>query len=120
MSTDSAGAPAAAAWAGQVPSGSAADRRPGFAAGHRAAGVVAHRELLRQAKHPGALVTQALQMVFFLLVYAVGFGSQMPSLGGLGFAAFVFPGLVAINIVTTSVTAGITYAWDREYGFLRE
>jgi ABC-2 type transport system permease protein len=88
--------------------------------GRRAVAVVAQRELLRQLKQRSSLAAQALQMVFFLLVYAVGVASQVPTSGGLSFAAFVFPGIVAINVVTTGVSAGMTYAWDREYGFARE
>ncbi|MFI5608603.1 ABC transporter permease [Amycolatopsis sp. NPDC051903] len=86
----------------------------------RALAVVAGRDLYRQARHPGTLVAQAVQVVFFLLVYAVGFDGMIGSVGGVPFSAYVFPGIIAIQVVTLGVTSGLSYAFDREYGALRE
>ncbi|MEE1786421.1 ABC transporter permease [Streptomyces sp. SP17BM10] len=86
----------------------------------RAIGVIAHRDLLRQLRRPGILVSQAVQILFFVLVYAVGFDSMIPSAGGLPFSAYVFPGIIAIQVVSIGMASGQTYAWDREYGVLRE
>jgi ABC-2 type transport system permease protein len=89
--------------------------------GLRAISVIAHRDLLRQAKRPGMLVSQAVQIVFFVLVYAVGFDGMIGSVGsGTPFSAYVFPGIIAIQVVSVGVASGQTYAWDREYGVLRE
>ncbi|MFF4605296.1 ABC transporter permease [Streptomyces sp. NPDC001339] len=86
----------------------------------RAIGVIAHRDLLRQAKRPGVLFSQAVQIFFFVLVYAVGFDGMVGSVGSVPFSAYVFPGLIAIQVVSIGVASGQTYAWDREYGVLRE
>lgn len=85
-----------------------------------AVGVIAHREVLRQVSQPAALVTQAAQLGFFVLVYAVGFGSMIGITSGVSFSVYVFPGILAIQIVSTGVTAGLTFAFDRDYGFMRE
>jgi ABC-2 type transport system permease protein len=86
----------------------------------RATLVIAHRDLLRQARHPGTLLSQAAQIVFFVLVYAVGFDHMIDTVDGVAFSAYVFPGIITIQVVTLGVSAGLTYAWDREYGVLRE
>ncbi|MFI9050797.1 ABC transporter permease [Streptomyces sp. NPDC053427] len=86
----------------------------------RAISVIAHRDLLRQVKRPGVLLSQAVQIVFFVLVYAVGFDGMIPSVGSVPFSAYVFPGIIAIQVVSIGVASGQTYAWDREYGVLRE
>lgn len=86
----------------------------------RATLVIAHRDLLRQARNPGALLSQAVQIVFFVLVFAVGFDRMIGTVEGVAFSAYVFPGIIAIQVVTLSVSAGLTYAMDREYGVLRE
>lgn len=86
----------------------------------RALAVVAGRDLYRQARHPGTLVAQAVQVVFFLLVYAVGFDGMIGSVDGVPFSAYVFPGIIAIQVVTLGVSSGLSYAFDREYGALRE
>ncbi|MFJ4825640.1 ABC transporter permease [Streptomyces bacillaris] len=86
----------------------------------RAIGVIAHRDLLRQVKRPGMLVSQGVQILFFVLVYAVGFNAMIGSVGAMPFSAYVFPGIIAIQVVSIGVASGQTYAWDREYGVLRE
>ncbi|MGW1143913.1 ABC transporter permease [Streptomyces sp. NPDC002454] len=86
----------------------------------RAIGVIAHRDLLRQAKRPGILASQGVQILFFVLVYAVGFDGMIGSVDSVPFSAYVFPGIIAIQVVSIGVASGQTYAWDREYGVLRE
>ncbi len=82
------------------------------------AGTVAERELLRLKAQPSVLVSQALQLVFFLLVYAVGLAGTVGNQSS--FSAYVFPGIATIMAVNAGVSAGITFAWDREFGFMRE
>lgn len=82
--------------------------------------LIAHRDLLRQLRHPGTLLSQAVQVVFFMLVYAVGFDHMIGTVDGMAFSAYVFPGIIAIQVVTLGVSAGLAYAWDREFGVLRE
>ncbi|SCK48447.1 ABC transporter permease [Streptomyces sp. WMMB 322] len=86
----------------------------------RAVGVIAHRDLLRQVKKPGVLCSQGVQILFFVLVYAVGFDGMVGSVGSMPFSAYVFPGIIAIQVVSISIASGQSYAWDREYGVLRE
>ncbi|MFB7912980.1 ABC transporter permease [Streptomyces sp. NPDC056061] len=86
----------------------------------RAIGVIAHRDLLRQGRRPGVLLSQGAQILFFVLVYAVGFDGMIGSVGSVPFSAYVFPGIIAIQVVSIGVASGQTYAWDREYGVLRE
>ncbi|MFC7886348.1 ABC transporter permease [Streptomyces sp. NPDC057376] len=109
MTTTTVGAPAPLA---------AADGRLRVAL--RAVGVIAHRDLLRQFKRPGVLFSQGVQILFFVLVYAVGFDGMIDSVGDVPFSAYVFPGIIAIQVVSIGVASGQTYAWDREYGVLRE
>jgi ABC-2 type transport system permease protein len=86
----------------------------------RALAVVAGRDLYRQVRHPGTLAAQGVQVVFFLLVYAVGFNGMIAAIDGVPFSAYVFPGIIAIQVVTLGVSSGLSYAFDREYGALRE
>ena len=83
-------------------------------------GVVATRDVLRQLGRPGNLVAQGMQMLFFLLVYSIGFNQMIDSVDGLAFRAYVFPGIVAIHIVSMGINAGMTFAWDRMFGLMRE
>jgi ABC-2 type transport system permease protein len=65
-------------------------------------------------------VSQLLQLVFFLLVYAIGFNRMVGSVDGVPFSGYVFPGILAIQTASGCISSGMSFAWDREFGFLRE
>lgn len=102
------------------PSGSSGLGERAAVGAFRSIGVIAQRDLIRQLRNPGMLATQAMQMVFVVVVFGVGFNSMIAPDGGLPFSAYVFPGVIAIQIVTVAINSGLGYAWDREFGVLRE
>lgn len=84
------------------------------------ASVIARRDLLRQVRRPGTLAGNLVQLAFFVVVYAVGFDRTVGSVGGVPFSAYVLPGLVAVQVASMGLMSGLSYAWDREFGVLRE
>lgn len=66
----------------------------------RAMAVIAQRDLIRQIKHRGMLFSQAMQMIFIVVIFGVGFNSMIQPSDGLPFSAFVFPGIIAIQVST--------------------
>jgi len=68
-------------------------------------------------------VISTLAMPFFFLV-ALGFGLK-PSSSLLGMAQtkyldFLVPGIIGMTMLFTSMFAGISVLWDKEFGFLKE
>lgn len=86
----------------------------------RAITVIAGRDLRRQVRRPGMLVSNAVQVLFFVVIYAVGFDAMVGTVDGVPFSAYVLPGIIAIQVATVGLTTGPSFAWDREYGVLRE
>ena len=86
----------------------------------RAVMVIAGRDIERQLRRPGVLLSQLVQVAFFILVYAVGVGGMVQEIDGVSFGAYAFAGIVLLQVVTVSVSSGMTYAWDRDFGVLRE
>ena len=39
---------------------------------------------------------------------------------GVNYIQFMYPGIIAMTVLTTSLFAGISVVWDREFGFLKE
>jgi ABC-2 type transport system permease protein len=79
------------------------------------------REILRFLRARIRIATGFAQPVLFLLVLGSGLGPLMgESGGGVDFQQFVFPGVVAMGIVTTAMFSAVSIVWDREFGFLRE
>ncbi|MFG2445263.1 ABC transporter permease [Nocardia fluminea] len=86
----------------------------------RAVGVIAARDLRRQIRRPGLLISNVAQLLFFIVIYAVGFDAMVGNVGSVSFSAFILPGIIAIQAATVGISTGLSYAWDREFGVLRE
>jgi ABC-2 type transport system permease protein len=93
---------------------------PGWRANLRTAGMIWQREILRFVRARVRIATGFAQPVLFLLVLGAGLGPLVSERGGMDFKQFVFPGVVAMGIVTTAMFSAVSIVWDREFGFLRE
>ena len=83
--------------------------------------VVAYRELLRFVNERSRVVGSLAFPLIFLVIFGAGFGQLIGSLApGVDFIQFMYPGLVAMSVLTSSLFAGVSVVWDREFGFLRE
>ena len=40
--------------------------------------------------------------------------------GGFNYTQYIFPGMIAMNVLFASIMAGTSIIWDREFGFLKE
>jgi ABC-2 type transport system permease protein len=105
-----------------VPSPTA--RRTGGSLAHtaRAMGIVARRELLRLRRMPGRIVTGLAQPLLYLVVLGAGLAKLVGHGGidGATYQQFIFPGVIAMSVITSSLFAAIAIVWDREFGFMRE
>jgi ABC-2 type transport system permease protein len=80
------------------------------------------RELIRLRRMPTRIVSSIAQPIIFLLVMGAGIGSLVGSkgAGGVSYQVFIFPGILAMSIITSSLFSAMSIVWDREFGFLRE
>ena len=83
--------------------------------------VVAYRELLRFVNERSRLFSSFFQPILFLVIFGAGFGNVIGALApGVDFVQFMYPGIIAMGVLTSSLFAGVSVVWDREFGFLRE
>ncbi|HJT64022.1 MAG TPA: ABC transporter permease [Candidatus Limnocylindria bacterium] len=83
--------------------------------------VVSYRELLRFVNERSRMVGSFAQPLIFLVIFGAGFGNLIGSVApGVNFIQFMYPGIIAMGVLTTSLFAGVSVVWDREFGFLRE
>ena len=78
------------------------------------------RELIRFVRNRPRILTGIVQPLLFLFVLGYGMSSLVGTTGGFDFKKFVFPGIVAMSVVSTAIFAAMSIVWDREFGFLRE
>ncbi len=83
--------------------------------------VVAYRELLRFVNERSRIISTFAFPLGFLVIFGAGFGRVIGSLEpGVDFIQFMYPGIVAMTVLTSSLFAGASVVWDREFGFLKE
>ena len=88
----------------------------------RAVSIVWRRELIRFRSDRLRAVTSLVQPVLFLFVLGTGL-SRLASHGlpvGVDFKTFIYPGVLAMSVLFTSIFSAASIVWDREFGFLRE
>ncbi len=83
--------------------------------------VVAYRELLRFVNERSRIVSSMAFPLLLLVIFGAGFGRVIGALApGVDFIKFMYPGIVAMSVLTSSLFAGVSVVWDREFGFLKE
>ncbi|GFN21877.1 ABC transporter permease [Thermanaeromonas sp. C210] len=91
----------------------------------RAIYTVWYRESLRLVRERSRLFGMIGQPLLYLLVVGQGISSAMGFRGApaglpLNYVQFMYPGILAMSVLFTSVSSGISIIWDREFGFLKE
>lgn len=88
----------------------------------RAIGMVWIRDLIRLKRTPTRIVTGIAQPLLFLFVLGAGLqhliGTQRA--GGVNYQQYLFPGILAMSVLTSALFSAIAIVWDREFGFMRE
>ena len=83
--------------------------------------VIAYRELVRFVQDRPRMISSFSMPIIFLLIFGAGFGrligQMMP---GVDYIQFMYPGILAMTVLMTSIMSGISIVWDREFGFLKE
>ncbi|TMD20540.1 MAG: ABC transporter [Chloroflexi bacterium] len=96
------------------------------AASLRAVYIIWYRDILRYWRDRWRLVASLAQPLLFLVVFGSGLSSSLGSggvfgsRGGLSYIQFVFPGIIGMSILFTSILGAMSIVWDREFGFLKE
>ena len=88
---------------------------------YRAIWVVAFRELLHFVSDRTRIISSLMFPLMFLVVFGAGFSRIVDRLaGGVDFIHFIYPGIVAMTVLTSSLLSGTSVVVDREHGFLKE
>jgi ABC-2 type transport system permease protein len=81
---------------------------------------------LREAKNfireRSRIIGAVSQPLLYLLIVGQGIASglSLNQAPGLGYLLFMYPGIIGMSVLFTSIFSGISIIWDREFGFLKE
>tara|TARA_Y100000780_G_C13617813_1_gene391294 strand:- start:42 stop:872 length:831 start_codon:yes stop_codon:yes gene_type:complete len=88
---------------------------------YRGIWVVAFRELLHFISDRTRIISSLMFPLMFLVVFGAGFSRIVGGLaGGVDFIHFIYPGILAMTVLTSSLLSGTSVVVDREHGFLKE
>lgn len=87
----------------------------------RAVWVISYREFLRFIQDRARSFSSFAMPILFLVIFGAGFGELIGQLmPGINFTQYMYPGIIAMTVLMTSVFTGLSIVWDREFGFLKE
>ena len=86
------------------------------------------REVMRAVRDRGQLIGGASRPILWVLILGIGLNpyfrgevyGEATFVVPFTYLQFIFPGVVALNVMFTSVQSAVSVIWDREFGFLRE
>lgn len=88
---------------------------------YRGTWVVAYREVLRFLSDRAWLLASLAFPLLFLVIFGAGFSNVVGTMAGhINLIAFMYPGIIAMAVLTSALSAGISVVSDREFGFLKE
>jgi ABC-2 type transport system permease protein len=86
----------------------------------RAVRIVWRRELIRFSRNRLRIATSLAQPILFLFVLGTGLSPLISETSHFNYRTFIFPGVLGMTILFTSIFSAMSIVWDREFGFLRE
>ncbi len=85
----------------------------------RKIGALWYREVLRFWREKSRIISSLIMPLLWLLIFGSGMRNvQIPGIEN--YQMYIFPGVLGMSILFTSIWSGISVIWDREFGFLKE
>lgn len=79
------------------------------------------REMTKFFRERTSIASSLMTPVLWLIVFGGGMGINVRTgTTGPGYTAFIFPGIIGMTLLFTSMRSGISIIWDRDFGFLKE
>ena len=78
-----------------------------------------YREIKVFSREKSRIVSSLITPLLWIVVFGGGLGSAV-SLGGVNYQVFIFPGILAMSILFSSVFFGLYIVWDRKIDFFKE
>jgi ABC-2 type transport system permease protein len=77
------------------------------------------REVRVYLRERSRVLSSIVSPILWLVVYGGGLGSQI-SVSGLSYQAYIYPGIIVMALIFSSVFYGASIVWDKKVDFLKE
>jgi ABC-2 type transport system permease protein len=78
------------------------------------------REFIKFFREKSRLLGTLARPVLWLFVVGNGMSSLIRPQTGFSYLQFIFPGMIGMTILFSSIFSSISIVWDREFGFMKE
>ncbi|VVB76936.1 ABC-2 type transporter [uncultured archaeon] len=79
-----------------------------------------YRELKVFIRERSRIVSSAVSPLMWLVVFGTGLGASISSVQGVDYQSYIYPGILVMSILFSSVFYGVYVVWDRKIDFLKE
>ncbi|WP_406677144.1 ABC transporter permease [Neomoorella carbonis] len=91
----------------------------------RAIYTIWYREFIRFIRERSRIIGMIGQPLLYLLIVGQGIAAAMgfrgvPASVPVNYVQFMYPGILGMSVLFTSIFSGVSIIWDREFGFLKE
>ncbi len=77
------------------------------------------RDLIRHFRDRIRLLGSISRPILWLLIMGTGLRAAF-AVHGIPYTHFIFPGIIAMNLIFAAMQSTVSIIWDREFGFLKE
>lgn len=81
--------------------------------------MVWQRDVIRYFRERSQLYGSLARPVLWLFLLGMGLRGSYGRVENVNYTQFIFPGIVAMTTIFTSIQSAISIIWDREFGFLK-
>ncbi|MDA8172260.1 MAG: ABC transporter permease [Nitrospiraceae bacterium] len=82
--------------------------------------VIVMRELKKFLRERSRLVSSIARPLIWLFLVGAGMSRLVSPRAGMPYTQFIFPGILGMTILFSSIFSSISIIWDKEFGFLKE
>lgn len=82
--------------------------------------VIVARELIKFVRDRGRLVATLARPLIWLFLVGGGMSKVVGPDMGVPYIQFIFPGILGMTILFSSIFSSISIIWDKEFGFMKE
>ena len=86
--------------------------------------IVWWRDVIRFWRDRVRLLASLAQPLLYLVIFGSGLssalGGGLSGAGGVSYTQFIYPGVISMTILFSSIFGAMSIVWDREFGFMKE
>ncbi len=82
--------------------------------------VIVARELKKFIRERSRLLSTVARPLLWLFLVGGGLSRIVPARDGMDYLQFVFPGILGMTILFSSIFSAISIIWDKEFGYMKE